>query len=112
MTSGVTKNPVLGSTKMASLIRRGEFFHIQYYVGSKIKHRSLRTESLQIAKEKLRQFESAQLRCEDNLLPTRTPLPGIIAAYVKHIRTVKTPKSTQTDAYYLRQAFASRSATL
>jgi integrase len=90
---------------MASLIKRGNFFHLQYYVGGKIKRRSLRTNNLQIAKEKLRQFESAQLRGEDNPLPTRTALADIITAYVEHIRTVKTPKSAQTDVYYLRSAF-------
>ena len=35
-------------------------------------------------------------------VPTRTPLPDILTAYVEHVRTVKTAKSAQTDVYYLR----------
>jgi hypothetical protein len=29
----------------------------------------------------------------------------VVQAYVEHIRTFKTPKSAQTDVYYLREAF-------
>lgn len=39
------------------------------------------------------------------LMPTRTPIADVVTAYVNHIRTVKTPKSAQTDIYYLRDAF-------
>jgi len=90
---------------MASLIQRNGTYYLQWYNGPKLKRRSLRTESLQIAKEKLRQFESAKLRGLDNPLPTRTPTAEVLAAYVQHIRTHKTPKSAQTDVYYLREAF-------
>jgi len=38
-------------------------------------------------------------------MPTRTPIAEVVTAYVQHIRTVKTPKSAQTDIYYLREAF-------
>jgi hypothetical protein len=74
-------------------------------VSSKARRFSTGTESLQIAKEKLRQFESAQARGEDLPLPTRTPIAAVLTAYVSHIRNVKTPKSAQTDIYYLRDAF-------
>ena len=90
---------------MASLIKRGKFFHLQYYAGTKLRRHSLRTTSPQIAKEKLRQFESAKLQGQDSPLPTRTPLGEIVGAYVEHIRSFKTPKSAQTDVYYLRQVF-------
>jgi hypothetical protein len=76
-------------------------------VSGKAKRVSTGTESLQIAKEKLRQFESAQARGEDHPLPSRTPIESVVAAYVSHIRTVKTAKSAQTDIYYLRDAFGS-----
>ena len=46
---------------------------------------------LQIAKEQLRQFESARLRSIDNPLPTKTPLAEILQAYVEHVRGVKMP---------------------
>ena len=90
---------------MASLVKRGENYYVQWRVGAKIKRQSLRTDSLQIAKEKLRQFESARIRGDDLPLPTRTGIPDILAKYVEHVRTIKTPKSAQTDVYYLRQMF-------
>jgi integrase len=92
---------------MASLIKRKESknYFVQWRVGGKLKRRSLRTDNLQIAKEKLRQFESAQVRGEELPLPTRTDITEIITRYVEHIRTTKTAKSAQTDIYYLRQVF-------
>ena len=90
---------------MASLVKRNANYYVQWRVGAKIKRRSLRTGVLQIAKEKLRQFESAQMRGDDLPLPTRTKLPDILGRYVEHVRTVKTAKSAQTDVYYLRQMF-------
>ena len=71
----------------------------------KIKRRSLRTDNLQIAKEKLRQFESAQVRGDELPLPTRIKIADILSLYTEHVRTVKTAKSAQTDIYYLRQVF-------
>jgi hypothetical protein len=71
----------------------------------KAKRLSIGTESLQIAKEKLRQFESAQARGGTPGLPTKSAIPDLLAAYVVHIRSAKTPKSAQTDIYYLRDAF-------
>jgi hypothetical protein len=90
---------------MASLIKRNGTFYLQWRVGGKLRRRSLHTPVLQLAKEKLRQFQSAQHRGLDDSLPTRTPLPEILDAYVEHVRHVKTPKSAQTDIYYLREAF-------
>lgn len=90
---------------MASLIQRKKTYYLQDRLSGKLKRTSLNTQSLQIAKEKLRQYESAKLRGLDNPLPTRTPLPELLTAYVEHIRARKTPKSAQTDIYYLREAF-------
>ena len=90
---------------MASLLKRGNTYYLQDRLSGRLKRWSLRTDSLQIAKEKLRQYESAQLRGLDNPLPTRTPIPEVLEAYVEHIRTMKTAKSAQTDVYYLREAF-------
>ena len=90
---------------MASLIKRKKFYHIQYCVGGKAKRKSLNTTSLQVAREKLRQFESAQANGIDNPLPSKTPLADIVTKYVNYIRTHKTPKSAQTDIYYLREMF-------
>lgn len=90
---------------MASLITRGKIYQAQFYVGGRLRRRSLRTTSLQVAKQKLRQLESAIARGEDNPLPSRTPVADVVTRYVEHIRAVKTPKSAQTDIYYLREAF-------
>jgi hypothetical protein len=51
---------------MASLVKRKESkkYYVQWRVGKKLKRRSLETTSPQIAKEKLRQFESAFYRGE------------------------------------------------
>ena len=90
---------------MASLVKRGPAFYLQHYVAGKPKRINLKTDSLQVAKEKLRQFESAQARGIDNILPTRTPIADVVTNYVNHIRSRKTAKSAQTDVYYLRDAF-------
>ena len=91
---------------MASLKKRGDSYYVQYYLPGKIQRRvNLHTDSFQIAKEKLRRFESAQASGGLVALPTRTPLDEIVNAYVQHIRTIKKPKSAQTDIYYLRDLF-------
>ena len=90
---------------MASLKKRGSIFYIQYYLGGQQRRVSTDTDNLQIAREKLRQFESAQHRGDMNPLPTKTPIADVVTAYVDHIRTFKTAKSAQTDIYYLRDAF-------
>ena len=95
----------LGVPIIASLVKRNGTYYLQWYVGKKIRRRTLGTNAHQIAKEKPRQFESAQLRGLDDPLSTRTPIPQVVSAYVEHIRHVKTPKSAQTDVYYLREAF-------
>ena len=38
-------------------------------------------------------------------LPTRTPVADVVTAYVEHIRTIKTPKSAQTEIHCLRDMF-------
>jgi len=90
---------------MASLLQRNKTWYLQDRFNGKIKRVSLRTTSRQLAQEKLRQYESAQFRGTDNPLPTRTPIADVVTAYVEHIRLHKTPKSAQTDVYYLREAF-------
>lgn len=59
---------------MASLVKRGKTYYVQYYLAKKLKRRSLNTDSLQVAKEKLRQIESARCREEEGFLSI-----GIIA---------------------------------
>lgn len=90
---------------MASLVKRNKNYYLQYYVGKSLKRKSLGTSNYQLAKEKLRQYESAKLRGDANPLPTKTPLAEIVDKYVKHVRNMKTEKSDQTDVYYLRSMF-------
>jgi integrase len=92
---------------MASLIQRPDspIYYIQFMAGTRARRVSTGTALLQVAKEKLRQFESAQARGEQLPLASKTPAPEMIGAYVRHIRSVKTAKSAQTDIYYLRDLF-------
>ncbi len=90
---------------MASLILRDGNYHMQWYEGAKKRRRSLRTDSLQIAKEKLRQFESAQFAGHDCALPTRTPVGEIVAAYIENMKVRRHERSWSKDIAYLRAAF-------
>ena len=90
---------------MASLKKRGQTYYIQHYIAGKQHRISLQTSLLQVAKEKVRLYESAQFRGDKNLLPTKTPLAEIVNAFVEHIRTHKTGKSASKDIFYLRQIF-------
>jgi hypothetical protein len=85
---------------------------VSYCVSGKERRLSLDTDNLQLAKEKLRQFESAQLRGDDRPPPTRTPIAQAVQAYVNHIRTKRTAESARTDVYCLREAFGPIRAAL
>jgi hypothetical protein len=90
---------------MACLKKRGKTYYAQYNLGGQQMRVSLHTSSLQIAKEKIRQIESAIARGTDIPLPTRTPLAQVVKAYVQHLSTVKTPRNVQRDIHYLRSTF-------
>jgi hypothetical protein len=70
---------------MASLKKRGGIYYEQYYVGDKNKLVSLRTPSLQTAKEKLRQQKSAGYRGEETVMPTRTPTADVVGKFVRNM---------------------------
>ena len=90
---------------MASLRNRNGIYYAQWNIGAKQKRVSLKTDSLQVAKERLRRIEDRLAQGHDDPLPSRAPIPEIVAAYVRHIRERKTAKSAQTDVYYLSQMF-------
>jgi integrase len=90
---------------MASLKRRGNTWYAQYYNGSKQVRVSLDTESYQLAKDKLRQLESAHYRGEESPLPAKTPIARLLERYAEHIRTIRTATGAQNDIYYLLSVF-------
>ncbi|QEM67710.1 site-specific integrase [Geobacter sp. FeAm09] len=90
---------------MASLKKRGKTYYAQYYVNGKQVRANLETTSLQIAKEKIRQIESAQLRQDDIPLPTKTPLPDIVDKYVFHLKAHSSERNVQKVVSYLRGTF-------
>ncbi len=100
-----TLTPVPEAWIMAFLHKRGPLYYLHDRIGGRLVRTSLKTDSLQLAKEKLRQYESAKLHDTDSPLPTRTPIADVLTAYVQHIRATKTAKSAQTDVYYLREMF-------
>lgn len=61
--------------------------------------------SLQIAKEKIRQIETAQLGQDDIPLPTKAPLPDIIKKYLFHLKAHSSARNVQTVVSYLRGTF-------
>ncbi|MFA9477742.1 tyrosine-type recombinase/integrase [Phycisphaerales bacterium AB-hyl4] len=90
---------------MACLKKRGTTYYAQYYVGKKQRRVSLKTDSYQVARAKLREIENRLAQGDDNPLPTKTPIADLLQAYAEHVRTHKTPKSAQADVYYLREMF-------
>ncbi len=90
---------------MASLKKRGKKFYAQYYVNGDQRRVNLNTTSLQIAKEKIRQIESAQFRQEDIPLPTKTPLPEILEKYIFNRRARSSERNVQKQITYLRGTF-------
>jgi len=92
---------------MAFLGRRknSPYWYIRDRIGGRPVSVSTQTDSLQLAKAKLREYEARKDRGVANPLPTRTPIAEVVEAYAQHIRAIKTAKSAQTDVYYLREAF-------
>jgi len=90
---------------MAGLIQRGSVYYAVYYVGKKQKRVSLETDSLQVAKERIRQLESSLYRGDDSPLPTKTPIADVVAKYIEAMSGRKTANSIKRDLSYLREAF-------
>ena len=90
---------------MAGLTTRNKIYYALFYVGKKQKRKSLDTKSLQVAKEKLRQLESSLYKGRDTHLPTKTPIPDVITAYIENMETRKTLESVKRDVSCLRNAF-------
>ena len=97
---------------MAGLIKRGKTYYAFFSIGGKQKRVSLETASLQVAKEKVRQIESALVRGLEIPLPTKTPVGDVVEAYIQHMKTVKTTRSVIRDMSYLREVFGQVCPTL
>jgi hypothetical protein len=67
---------------MASLVQRGSIHYLQHRLSGKIRRYSTGTESLQLAKEKRRQFETAEAQGLAIRFPGRTPIAQVVAAHV------------------------------
>lgn len=74
-------------------------------LGGRVVSRTTGTDSLQLAKAKLREYETRKAGGSPSPLSSRTPISEVVQAYVEHIRAIKTAKSDQTDVYYLREVF-------
>jgi hypothetical protein len=79
--------------------KRGKIYYAQYCIGGEVFRVSLKTDSLQVAKDKLRQIESSMARGADLPIPTRTPIAEVVAAYVEHIRATKTRNGYKVDLW-------------
>jgi len=91
---------------MASLRKRGKIYYASHYVNGKEHRTSLDTTSRQIAKERLRNFETAVARgALDDVLPTKTPVAEIVGAYAAYIKGAKSKNGVKVDFWYLRRIF-------
>lgn len=89
----------------STLKKRKEVYYLHYFENGERKHVSLGTSSLRIAQEKQRQFDSARVRGHDNPLPTQTPLPRIVQAYIQHMQARRTKHGFAAAVSYLRKLF-------
>jgi len=89
----------------SSLKKREKIFYIRFSENGVRKRVSLHTDSLEAAKERQRQFDSAHARGEENVFPTKTPLPSAVAAYIAHVRVSHTRHGYTSSLSYLRNAF-------
>lgn len=98
---------------MASLRKRGKKYYASYYAHGMEVRKSLETSSYQVAKERLRNLESAVSRGTlDDVLPTKTPVATIVGDYVAFIRGAKSKNGVKVDLWYLRRIFGPVCKTL
>lgn len=91
---------------MASLRKRGSKYYASYYAAGKEVRRSLDTSSYQVAKERLRNLESVLSHGPlDDVLPTKTPVAEIVAAFATYIQSAKSKNGVKVDFWYLRRIF-------
>ncbi len=89
----------------SSIKKRGKVFYLRFSENGMHKRISLHTDSLQAARERQRQFDSARARGEEDLFPTKTPLARAVASYAAHMKATRTRHGYTADLSYLRNAF-------
>lgn len=90
---------------MASLMKRGKTYYARYWVAKKQRTVCLHTKSYAVAKEKVREIESSFARGADPPLPTKTPIPTVLSAYIQAMHATKTKNTVKSELYYLRDIF-------
>ena len=89
----------------SSIKKRGRVFYLHFSENRTRRRVSLHTDSIAVAKERQRQFDSARARGELSRLPTKTPLAEAVTAYVAHMKATRTTHGYTADLSYLRNAF-------
>jgi len=89
----------------SSIKKRGKVFYLRFSENGARRRISLDTDSLEVARERQRQFDSARARGERNIFPTKTSLASAVAAYAAHMRASRTRHGYVADLSYLRNAF-------
>lgn len=89
----------------SSLKKRNGIYYLHYFENGVRKRVSLNTDSLRLAQDKQRQFDSARVRGEDATLATRTPLTEIVPAYIRHMKARFTANGFVADLSSLRKMF-------
>lgn len=90
---------------MACLYKRGGHYWISYYVNGKQVQRSLNTDNERVARAKKQQAEY-ELSIGDLHVPSKLPVPTILEAFCRHLKTTLTFKSYQKDFSRLRVFFS------
>ncbi len=87
------------------IYKRGKQYYLDHFDRGIRKRISLDTSSLQVAREKQRQFDSARACGRDNPFPTQTPLADVVEAFIGHMRAKLTANSIDPNLAYLRKTF-------
>jgi hypothetical protein len=90
---------------MASLLRRGKIYYAKYWLGGKQRWVNLKTRSRPFALEKLHELEASLAKGEDLRLPSKTPIPEVLSAYIAYMGAAKTKNTAKSELFYLRDIF-------
>ena len=88
----------------SSIKKRGKIFYLRFSENGVRRRVSLHTDSLETAKERQREFDSARARGEQQVFPTKTLLAQAVAAYAAHMKATRTRHGYTVDLSYLRNA--------